>query len=106
MNTILRLIRPGPVFPRGPKSLLWAALNEVVRLPLCTNNKAYLFTGINNGKTDQVNDMWQYDPATSLWTAKRPIANVSAETYDDTYAIVRQNAVAFVMNGKRVYQLR
>ena len=64
------------------------------------NNKAYLFTGINNGQTNQVNDMWQYDPATSQWTAKRAIANVSADAYDDGYAMVRQNAVAFVMNGK------
>ena len=41
-----------------------------------------------------------YDPAADTWTAKRPITNVSAESYDDAYGttlIVRNNAVAFVL---------
>ena len=64
-------------------------------------NKAYVFTGTNNGTTTGVNDLWVYDPtATPVWSEKRQISNVSTDSYDDAYAIVRSNAVAFVMNGK------
>lgn len=64
------------------------------------NNKAYIATGTNNGLN--VNDFWQFDPAAAegaQWTQKRQIANVSTEGYDDTYNIIRNNAVAFVMGG-------
>jgi N-acetylneuraminic acid mutarotase len=65
------------------------------------NNKAYLCTGSNNGSTSGVNDLWVFDPtATPIWTEKRKISNVSTDAYDDAYAIIRTNAVAFVMNGK------
>ncbi len=58
-------------------------------------NQGYVTTGINNGQT--VNDLWVYDPPTDKWTEKRFISNVSTDTYDDLYAIVRNNATAFVL---------
>lgn len=65
------------------------------------NGKAYIFSGNNNGTSSTVNDMWQYDPtAATVWTEKRKISNVSDDDYDDSYAIIRSNAVTFVMNGK------
>jgi N-acetylneuraminic acid mutarotase len=66
---------------------------------LVYNNKAYVFTGINNGTV--VTDFWSYDPATASWTQLRDIANTSADTYDDDYSdISRSNAVAFVIGSK------
>lgn len=62
------------------------------------NNLGYVVTGINNGTT--VNDMWVYDPAADKWTEKNFITNVSTETFDDSYAIVRSNAASFVMGTK------
>lgn len=62
------------------------------------NNKAYIVTGTNNGTT--VNDFWSYDPSADGWTELRKISNVSTDTYDDAYAIVRGNGVAFVMSDK------
>ncbi len=65
------------------------------------NNKAYVCTGTNNGTSTGVNDLWVFDPsATPIWTEKRKISNVSTDSYDDAYAVIRSNAVAFVMNGK------
>jgi len=62
-------------------------------------NKAYVCTGQDN--TTFPNDFWVYDPSGSgTWTQKRQIANVSTDSYDDSYNIVRANAVAFVMGGK------
>lgn len=68
-------------------------------------NKAYVCTGANNGTSTDVNDLWVFNPAvatvnTTGWTAKRMISNVSTESYDDLYNIVRTNAVAFVMANK------
>lgn len=63
------------------------------------DDKAYLCTGINNG--ENVNDMFVYDATTEQWTEKRKLTNVSDEDYDDKYTtIVRNNAVAFTLNGK------
>lgn len=65
------------------------------------DSKAYVCTGSNNGSTTGVNDLWVFDPsATPMWTEKRKISNISSDAYDDAYAIIRDNAVAFVMNGK------
>ena len=64
------------------------------------NNKAYITTGQNNGSTSGVNDFWMYDPAqpdASAWTKLNYISNVSDQSFDDNYAIVRANAVAIVM---------
>ncbi|MEO8764264.1 MAG: kelch repeat-containing protein [Ginsengibacter sp.] len=63
------------------------------------DNKAYICTGANNGTA--VNDFWEYDPSTTTWTQKRQIANISTDTYDDTYTdIIRSNAVAFIVGDK------
>jgi N-acetylneuraminic acid mutarotase len=63
-------------------------------------NKAYLATGQDN--TTFPNDFWVYDPtlpAATAWTQKRQVANISTDSYDDAYNIVRANAVSFVMGG-------
>lgn len=63
------------------------------------DDKAYICTGINNG--DNINDFWVYDGNTDTWSEKRKISNANSDDdYDDDYSIVRDNAVAFVMNGK------
>lgn len=60
--------------------------------------KGYVCTGYNNGTYE--NDLLEYDPQTKLWAEKRKIANVSDESYDDSYTITRSNAVAFVIGNK------
>lgn len=65
------------------------------------NNKAYVVTGVYSGGT--VNDFNVFDPTQpegQAWTQLRKISNVSDDSYDDDYAIVRSKAVAFVMNDK------
>ncbi|MGN6354035.1 MAG: Kelch repeat-containing protein, partial [Parafilimonas sp.] len=60
---------------------------------------AYVCTGINNG--DNINDCWVYNGNADEWIEKRKISDANSdEDYDDDYNIVRDNAVAFVMNGK------
>ncbi|MEO6315193.1 MAG: kelch repeat-containing protein [Chitinophagaceae bacterium] len=61
-------------------------------------NQGYVVTGINNGTT--VNDFWMYDPAGDKWTEKNFISNVSTEAFDDSYSILRSNAVSFVLGDK------
>jgi N-acetylneuraminic acid mutarotase len=58
----------------------------------------YICTGINNGSYE--NDFYMYDPESDAWTVKRKIADVSDQGYDDKYAIIRSNAVSFIINGK------
>jgi N-acetylneuraminic acid mutarotase len=62
------------------------------------DNKGYVCTGEKNGI--HIDDFYMYDPATNIWSAKRRINNVSDESYDDTYAIIRKKAVAFTIGGK------
>lgn len=65
------------------------------------NNKAYVCTGVYSGGT--VNDFNVFDPSQpegQAWTMLRKISNVSDESYDDDYTIIRSKAVAFVMNNK------
>jgi N-acetylneuraminic acid mutarotase len=60
------------------------------------NNKVYLCCGNYSGT--YVNDFWRFDPSASddaKWTQLRDISNVSDDSYDDDYAIVRSNASAF-----------
>jgi N-acetylneuraminic acid mutarotase len=60
------------------------------------NNKAYICTGVYNGS--YVNDFWCFDPAASdelKWTELREISNISDDSYDDDYSILRSNASAF-----------
>ncbi|HMG81877.1 MAG TPA: kelch repeat-containing protein [Ferruginibacter sp.] len=64
---------------------------------------AYVCTGSNNGNTSICNQLFAMEvvPGTNgdsiTWTQKRHISNFSTESYDDLYAMVRTNAVAFVM---------
>lgn len=62
------------------------------------NDEGYICTGINNGVYSK--DFYKYDPASDTWTALRKISDVSDESFDDNYAIIRRKAVAFVMGGK------
>lgn len=63
------------------------------------NGKGYICTGIDNGVYE--NDFWEYDPVTNQWTAKRSIANISDNEYDDDYSsITGINKVGFAINGK------
>ncbi|MCK7560081.1 hypothetical protein MKQ70_36245 [Chitinophaga sedimenti] len=69
------------------------------------DSKAYVVTGANpnTGQTLSVNDIWMFDPASTLankWTEKRKISNVSTEDYDNDYDIVSSKCAAFVMNNK------
>lgn len=62
------------------------------------NDIAYVCCGQNNGT--YVDDFWKYDPTSGSWTQLRDIAdNNSDEDYDDDYAIIRTNGVAFVIDG-------
>ncbi len=62
------------------------------------DNKGYITAGINNGAYSK--DFYMYDPGTDSWAAKRKISNVSDQSFDDDYAIIRRKAVAFVISGK------
>ncbi len=62
------------------------------------DGKGYICTGINNGTYEK--EFYMYDPVADTWTAKRKIFNSSDESYDNDYAIVRSNAVAFVIGNK------
>ncbi len=62
------------------------------------NDMGYICTGYSNGTYSK--DFYMYDPPSDSWTAKRKISNVSDESYDDNYTIVRKKAAAFVINGK------
>lgn len=68
-------------------------------IALVYNNKAYVFTGINNGTS--VTDAWVFDPAAATWTQLRDISNISSDTYDDDYSdITRNNGAGFVIGNK------
>ncbi len=62
------------------------------------DGKAYVTTGEKNGIS--VDNCAMYDPSTEDWTSKRAIADVSDESYDDDYSIVRRQGVAFVIGDK------
>lgn len=57
----------------------------------------YVCCGQNNG--EYVYDFWKYEVSSGLWIQLRDIKNTSDESYDDDYAIVRTNGVAFVIDG-------
>ncbi len=61
-------------------------------------NEGYICTGYNNGVYSK--DFYKYDPSTDSWTALRKVSDVSDESYDDSYTIVRKKAVAFIISGK------
>lgn len=57
---------------------------------------AYICCGENNGTN--VVDFWKFDGTT--WTQLRDIANTDSDNdYDDDYAIARNSAVAFAIDG-------
>ncbi len=66
---------------------------------------AYICTGSNNGNTSICNQLWALEvvpvsaatPNGITWTEKRHISNFDTQSFDDLYAMIRQNAVAFVM---------
>jgi N-acetylneuraminic acid mutarotase len=62
------------------------------------NNKAYVCSGYGNGVFS--NNLEMYDPVTNIWARKRKITNYTDESFDDSYNILRQEAVAFVIDGK------
>lgn len=64
------------------------------------DNVAYVCCGQGNGT--YVEDFWKFEPKKGTWTQLRDIANTNDdEDYDDDYAgIVREKAVAFVIDGK------
>lgn len=60
------------------------------------DNEAYLCCGSNN--STNVYDFWKFDGTT--WTQLRDISDTSDYEYDDDYNIMRNQAVAFVVDGK------
>lgn len=62
------------------------------------DDRAYVCCGTNNGS--YIDDFWRFDPVEEVWVQLRDIANNSDESYDDEYAIVRENGVAFVIDGQ------
>jgi N-acetylneuraminic acid mutarotase len=65
---------------------------------------AFVCTGSNNGNTAVCNQLCALTvtPGTTsgiTWTRKRHISNFDTQSFDDLYAMVRQNAVAFVMGN-------
>ncbi len=65
------------------------------------NNMAYIVGGMNN--STYVEDFWKFDESTGTWTQLRDIADTSDDDYDDDYSIVRQNGVAFVIDGSAYF---
>jgi N-acetylneuraminic acid mutarotase len=62
------------------------------------DNKGYICTGEKNGS--KINDFYVYDPAADKWSPLRKISDVSDESYDDDYTIMREKAVAFTIGGR------
>lgn len=62
------------------------------------DDTGYVCGGLDNGIYED--DFWKYDPDADSWTQLRNISDATDEDYDDDYAIVRTNAVTFVMDGK------
>ncbi len=89
----------------GPYSNVVGASTFVI------NGKAYLVGGKDEGN-ELIKDFQVYDPTLptqdpkkpyGYWTQLRKIANVSTDSYDDEYDIVRQYGVAFVIDGKAYF---
>jgi len=67
-------------------------------LAFVLNDKGYICTGYNNGTYSK--DFYRYDPSDDSWTALRKIGNVSDQSYDDSYTIIRKKAIAVVISSK------
>jgi N-acetylneuraminic acid mutarotase len=62
------------------------------------NNVLYLGFGTSNNATDT--QFWAYDPASSTWTPKRSLANVSNSTDSYDYSgVARTQTAAFAVNN-------
>jgi N-acetylneuraminic acid mutarotase len=62
------------------------------------NNIMYLGFGTNNATTDT--QFWAYDPASSTWTQKRSLANISNSTESYDYSgVARTQAATFAINN-------
>lgn len=64
------------------------------------DGKGYMGGGMNNGILNQ--EFWEYDPINDKWTEKNDLQDDTADDdeNDSGYAIARQQAVTFVINGK------
>lgn len=88
--------------PTAPSGSQWQIVNgyggtkRVYGTSFVIDNVAYICCGQNNGSA--VYDFWKFDGNT--WTQLRDIEDTSDYDYDDDYAIVRWNAVSFVIDGK------
>jgi|WetSurSiteA1Bulk_404760.scaffolds.fasta_scaffold02176_2 N-acetylneuraminic acid mutarotase len=80
----------------SPKTNYQSKVYDAVAFAI--NGKGYICTGWNNNTYSK--DFFSYDPGTDSWTALRKIGNVSDESYDDGYTIIRKKGVAFVIDGK------
>jgi N-acetylneuraminic acid mutarotase len=67
-------------------------------LAFVINDKGYVCAGIENNTA--CSDFFEYDPSSDTWSQKRSISNISDESFDDNYTIIRNNAVAFVIDDK------
>lgn len=86
-----------------PNLNIWSAISnyptkvsEAVAFVL--DSKGYVVTGQRNGV--DIDDFFRYDPGTNTWETLRKIDNVSDESYDNRYSIIRQKGVAFAIGGK------
>jgi len=66
-------------------------------LTFVIGNKVYLVTGKSNSF---LNDLWEYDATADTWVSKRKIADVSDDSYDDSYSLLRESGSALVINDK------
>jgi N-acetylneuraminic acid mutarotase len=67
-------------------------------LAFVIGTKAYVCTGVSNSA--YVKDLWEFDATAKTWTEKNKIANVSDESFDDDYTIVRELGSTFVIDSK------
>jgi N-acetylneuraminic acid mutarotase len=66
-------------------------------LSFILGDKAYICTGKSNS---YVKDFWEYDATNNTWTEKRKIMDLSDDSYDDSYTIIREFGSAFVIDSK------
>ncbi len=89
----------------NPNTKAWSNQGDVpnskrsAAVAFVIGDSAYIVTGSSNTQT--VNEMSRLDGKNVTWALKRPITNVSDDSYDDDYtSIAGTNGTAFVMNNK------
>ncbi len=98
-NYLKDIYRFDPAAPSGSQwtqSVGYGGTKRVYATTFVIDNEAYLCCGSNNNST--VYDFWKFDGTT--WTQLRNIKDTSDYDYDDDYNIMRNQAVAFVIDGK------